>query len=72
MKPDPPRDEKYWATHDLKDWKGGCFQGIPYASSGWAPPAGTKGVVRKISTGRKKHRGMASDPPKFGWVDGLP
>jgi hypothetical protein len=71
MKPDPPRDEQYWATHDLKDWKGGCYQGIPYATTGAPVPAGTKAVVRKISTGRK-HRGMSSDSPRLGWVDGVP
>ncbi len=71
MKPDPPRDEKYWATHDLKDWGGTMYRGIAYATSGTPSPAGTKGVVRKISTGRK-HRGMSSDSKSLGFVDGLP
>ena len=47
-----PSPEARWGTE--------CARGIRYQDSGSPAPSGTKGVVRKISTGRKA-RGMASD-----------
>ena len=61
-KPNPPRDEAYWSIHDLEDWqKGRLGRGIPYQQTGAAVATGTKNQVRKISSGRKAYRGMASD-----------
>lgn len=48
--------------YDSSSWGPECSRGIRYADTGSSPVAsGTKGVVRKISQGRKKHRGMSSD-----------
>jgi hypothetical protein len=60
MIPDPPRDEQYWAAHPegVAGW--GWGTGHRYRDSGPPQPAGTRGVVRKISTARKE-RGLASD-----------
>lgn len=60
MKPDAPRDETYWKDHDLTLWGAACGRGAEYKVTGAPVAAGTKGQVRKISTGRKA-RGMASD-----------
>ena len=46
---------------DISTWGPECGRGIRYAENGSPVAAGTKGVVRKISVGRKAHRGMASD-----------
>jgi hypothetical protein len=46
--------------HELSTWGPECARGIRYAdTSTHVPAAGTKGVIRKISTGRKA-RGSAS------------
>jgi hypothetical protein len=45
---------------DISTWGLECGRGIRYAVLGSPVAAGTKAVMRKISTGRK-HRGMASD-----------
>ena len=58
-----PYDEQYWGPGgiDLSRWgKGECMRGCQYQVRGAAPPAGTKGQVRKISTGRKE-RGSSAD-----------
>jgi len=47
--------------HDISTWGPECGRGINYAEHGAPVAAGAKGVVRKISQGRKTHRGMASD-----------
>lgn len=47
--------------HDISTWGPECARGIRYADSGAPVASGAKGVVRKISQGRKTHRGMASD-----------
>lgn len=57
-KPNPPRDEAYWATHDMDEW--GWGRPMPYKTTGAPVASGTKNQVRKISTGRKA-RGMSSD-----------
>lgn len=59
-KPDAPRDEAYWANHDLTLWGTACCRGAEYKVTGAPVAAGTKDQVRKISAGRKA-RGMASD-----------
>jgi hypothetical protein len=58
-------DRQYWGPGgpDISRWRRGCGQGIQYASTGAPAAAGTKAVIRKISTGRKA-RGMASDALK--------
>jgi hypothetical protein len=59
-----PFDESYWGPdgpQPEKRWGAQCARGIQYAFTGAAAPSGTKGVQRKISTGRKSYRGMSSD-----------
>lgn len=46
---------------DMSTWGHECARGIAYAEIGAPVKAGTKAVIRKISTGRKSYRGMASD-----------
>ncbi len=55
-------DHAYWGPGgvDISRWGNFCGRGIRYATTGAPVASGTKGVVRKISTGRK-HRGSASD-----------
>ena len=56
-------DKSYWGPNgpDISQWnRSECGRGINYAAQGIPVASGTKGVIRKISTGRK-HRGMASD-----------
>ena len=57
-----PFDEKYWGPGgvDVSLWGNECQRGCQYQVRGTAPPAGTKGQVRKISTGRKE-RGSSAD-----------
>jgi hypothetical protein len=47
--------------HDISTWGLECGRGIQYVEHGAPVAAGTKNVVRKISQGRKSHRGMSSD-----------
>ena len=59
-----PFDETYWGPdgpQPAKRWGNQCARGIASAFTGAAAPAGTKGVQRKISQGRKAYRGMSSD-----------
>lgn len=55
-----PYDHTYWKD-GIQIWKWGnaCARGLPYKVTGAPVAAGTKGVERKISTGRK-HRGSAA------------
>jgi hypothetical protein len=46
---------------NISAWGTGCGRGIQYKDMGGPLMPGTKNVVRKISSGRKAHRGMASD-----------
>lgn len=61
----PPFDEKYWANFGIPArvrcdlWGNPCKRGLDYARTGAPVAAGTAGVVRKISVGRKA-RGYAS------------
>jgi hypothetical protein len=57
-----PYDVDYWGPGgvDIARWGLECARGIRYADKGSPAPAGTKGVERKISTGRK-YRGLSSD-----------
>jgi hypothetical protein len=48
--------------YDSSTWGHGCARGIAYKDVGAPVASGTKGVVRKITAGRK-HRGMSSDSP---------
>ena len=48
-------------TCDISTWGPVCGRGIAYVDQGAAVASGTKGVSRKISTGRKQYRGMSSD-----------
>lgn len=57
LKPLPGRN-----PYDVSTWGPECARGIRYADTGAPVASGTKAVVRKISTGRKKYRGMASGP----------
>jgi hypothetical protein len=60
----PPGVPHYSAQrdpYDVKTWGPACGRGMSYATTGAPVAAGTKAVVRKISTGRKQYRGMASD-----------
>lgn len=63
-------DHSYWGPGGVDvagRWgknSSACGRGAAYANTGAPVPAGTKGVVRKISTGRK-HRGLASDNPNI-------
>ena len=57
----PARPRKKRNVLDSSTWGTECARGITYASPGAPVASGTKGVVRKISTGRKKYRGMASE-----------
>jgi hypothetical protein len=50
--------------YDISTWGPECGRGIRYAQTGAPVASGTKGVVRKISQGRKSYRGMASDGVK--------
>lgn len=61
MEPNP-YDLAYWGPGgpDLNRWGWECMRGIRYADTGSPVAAGTKGVVRKISVGRKS-RHMASE-----------
>ena len=56
-------DKRYWGEKgiDLSRWGYECARGIAYKNTGSPVDSGTPGQVRKISTGRKAHRGMASD-----------
>jgi hypothetical protein len=54
------KDERGRDPYDISTWGRECGRGIPYKNTGAPVASGTKGVVRKISTGRK-HRGSASD-----------
>ena len=64
---DQPYDEKYWGPGgiDLSKWGNSCKRGLQYHQTGPPVAAGTPGVIRKISTGRKKgkdgKRALASD-----------
>lgn len=55
-------DRAYWGPGgiDLSRWGNECKRGLRYADTGAPVASGTKGVERKISTGRKA-RGSASD-----------
>jgi hypothetical protein len=46
---------------DSSTWGPACARGAEYAVTGAPVASGTKAVVRKISTGRKTYRGMASE-----------
>jgi hypothetical protein len=46
--------------YDVSTWGPECGRGFEHKQMGAPVKAGTKGVVRKISTGRK-HRGSSSD-----------
>jgi hypothetical protein len=54
-------DHGYWKDGiDIGRWGAECQRGLRYSESTGAPvAAGTPGVVRKFSTGRK-HRGSSS------------
>ena len=54
------KDERGRDPYDLSTWGPECGRGIRYKDTGAPVRAGTKGVIRKISTGRK-HRGLTSD-----------
>jgi hypothetical protein len=47
--------------YDVSTWGPECGKGIRYHDVGAPVASGTKGVVRKITTGRKSHRGLASE-----------
>ena len=49
--------------YDSSTWGHGCARGIEYKTVGAPVASGTRGVVRKITAGRK-HRGMASASPR--------
>jgi hypothetical protein len=55
-------DLSYWGPKgpDISRWGHECCRGIEYHQTGAPVASGTKGQVRKISTGRKK-RHMSSD-----------
>jgi hypothetical protein len=59
---DKPYDELYWGQTgiDLSRWGSECARGIRYKDLGVVQD-GQAGAIRKISTGRKKYRGMASE-----------
>src|ERR1035441_8958927 len=59
---DQPYDLAYWGPGgiDLSRWGPSCRRGCDDKSTGAPVAAGTAGVVRKISTGRKS-RGLSSD-----------
>ena len=65
------KDERGRDPYDVSTWGPECGRGIRYKGTGAPVASGRKGVVRKISTGRK-HRGMASqdlygqEPPPNG------
>ena len=61
LTPDPARPVKVRNPLDSSTWGTACARGAAYAVTGAPVASGTKAVVRKISTGRKKYRGMASD-----------
>ena len=70
MTPDPSRKRIELDLYDetglpkgpvVEKWGNRCARGAAYALTGAPVASGTKAVVRKISTGRKKYRGMASD-----------
>lgn len=46
--------------NDIGTWGAECGSGIRYADTGMPVPSGTPGQVRKMSQGRKAHRGLAS------------
>jgi hypothetical protein len=48
------------SIYQPETWGSVCERGVPYRDAGAPAPAGTRGQVHKISTGRKA-RGMASD-----------
>jgi hypothetical protein len=54
------KDERGRDPYDINTWGPECQRGLRHKETGAPAPAGTKGVVRKISTGRK-HRGLSSD-----------
>ena len=58
----PTYDLAYWGPDgiDLSRWGPSCRRGCDYKNTGAPVVAGTPGVSRKISTGRKS-RGMASE-----------
>ena len=56
-------DHNYWGPDGVQPaarWGGACGRGVAYAVTGAPVASGTKGVVRKISVGRKA-RGSAAD-----------
>jgi len=55
---------------DMFTWGHECARGINYADTGAPVKAGTKAVVRKISTGRKGYRGMSSDSTQIRFEGG--
>jgi hypothetical protein len=59
---DEPYDHSYWGPNgiDINRWKGTCRRGLDYKEMGAPVPAGSKGQVRKFSSGRKA-RTLASD-----------
>jgi hypothetical protein len=57
----PPRPVKVRNPLDSSTWGPACARGVEYAVTGAPVASGTKAVVRKISTGRKSYRGMASE-----------
>lgn len=65
----PPFDEKYWAYFGIpatccpSRWGAELQRGLAYKDMGAPSPSGTRGVVRKISSGRKE-RGMSSSDYK--------
>jgi hypothetical protein len=61
---DKPYDEAYWGPagpYPAARWGWECARGLRSAETGAPVNTGTKAVVRKISVGRKQHRGLASD-----------
>jgi len=62
---DPSRPDKHidpkTGIWPAKEWGSECGRGIRYKDVGAPVASGTPGQVRKISSGRKSHRGMASD-----------
>jgi len=59
VKPDPPRDEAYWADHDLSQWWGECSRG--FVSSERFSRGGTDRVIER--TARTKSREFRKSAP---------
>ena len=64
MNPEEWFDHEYWEPGgvDINRWgRGEVARGCAYKVTGAEVAAGTAGVRRSITSGRKSHRGMASD-----------